>query len=187
MDDKYGKMRIKAIDYFMRGMTKADALIKAGYSESVAKTDAKSVFGREDVKEEIARRQVNLAKKANVDANWIVERLASIANADLGDLLVFDEAGRASIDMSLMGKDMRRALNGEFSGDGNPKNLKLGVKMSDKLRALEMLGRYLNLFDDKLQVEGEVNLVQRLHAGRARASGASSPVDDDTTDRERVG
>ena len=36
--DKYAKMRSKAVDYFMRGLTKKAALLRAGYSESVAST-----------------------------------------------------------------------------------------------------------------------------------------------------
>ena len=173
--DKYAKMRSKAVDYFMRGLTKKAALLRAGYSESVASTDAKSVFDRDDVQEEIARRQVNLAKKANVDANWIVERLMSIADANLGDLIVIDDEGRASVDMALLTPDMRRAL-GEFTVDEYTKGrgpnavpvTKMKIKTVDKLRALEMLGKHLNLFTDTIKIEGDADLINRLYAGRER-------------------
>ncbi|KKK79612.1 hypothetical protein LCGC14_2831760 [marine sediment metagenome] len=162
---------LRAVDYVMRGMTKKNALLKAGYSDSVASTDAVSVFGRDDVKAEIERRRKRIAMKANVDAAWIVKRLMDIANADIADLLIVDDIGNTRLDMALMTPQLRRALEGEFSlSEEGTSSVRMRVKTTDKLRALEMLGKYLDMFTDTVKVEGEISLIERLHAGRSRVS-----------------
>jgi len=45
------------------------------------------------------------------------------------------------------------------------------MKIHDKTRALELLGRHLGLFTDKLEVSGTVNLATRLAAARRRVKG----------------
>ena len=179
IQDTYAKMRMKAIDFYMRGMTKKLALKKAGYSDSVASTDAVSVFGREDVIAEIERRRKRIAAKSDVDAVWIVKRLRDIANADITDLLIVDDVGGTRLDMALMTPQLRRALEGEFSlGEEGTNSVRMRVKTTDKLRALEMLGKYLDMFTDKVKVEGEISLIERLHAGRSRVSEGKSPEDE---------
>ena len=161
--DQYAQMRLKAIDWFMRGYSKAESMRKAGYSESVAKTDTSSVFGRDDVKEEIARRQDRAAQKAQVDANWIIGRLTAIAGADIGDLIEVDSEGIPTINFNKLTPDIRAAIGEVGSGGG-----KIKVKTADKLRALELLGKYLGLFTDRIKIEGDQDLIERLYAGRKR-------------------
>lgn len=45
------------------------------------------------------------------------------------------------------------------------------MKLHDKSRALELLGRHLGMFTDKLEVSGTVNLATRLAAARRRVKG----------------
>jgi len=177
-------MRGKAIDFYMRGMTKKDALLKAGYSESVASTDAKSVFDREDVREEIARRQKNLAKKANVDADWIVRQLKAIAEAEVSDLLEIDAEGVVTQDFRNLTPELRKAISG-FSIKSYKKGrgqyaipvTEIKITSSDKLRAIDMLARHLDFYNDSVKIEGEVSLVDRIYEGRSRASRDSSSED----------
>jgi phage terminase small subunit len=77
--------------------------------------------------------------------------------------------------MALLTPDMRRAL-GEFTVDeykkGRGENAvpvtKMKIKMADKLRALEMLGKHLGIFTDVVRVDGDADLIERLLAGRRR-------------------
>jgi phage terminase small subunit len=169
--DQYAQMRLKAIDWFMRGYSKAESMRKAGYSESVCKTDTSSVFGRDDVKEEIARRQDKAAQKAQVDANWIIGRLTAIAGADVGDLIDIDASGVPTINFNRLTPEIRSAI-----GEVGTRNGELKVKTADKLRALELLGKYLGLFQDRIKIEGDQDLIDRLYAGRKRVGEAEDEV-----------
>ena len=161
----------RAVSAFLKGMNKTNALKEAGYSDSFIKNQGgHSIFKRPDVIKEIERRQNIMSTKAEVDANWVISRLKSIADANLNDILVPDEEGVGKIDLRKLTPDLKRALVG-YNVDGLNGTRKMTIKLSDKLRALEMLARHLGLFNDRLELEGEMSLVERLQEGRKRSSG----------------
>ena len=116
-----------------------------------------------------------MADKAQIDSNWIVDRLKNIADANIGDMIVFDGKGNPSIDYSLMSDEMRKSI-GEFSSEtyteGRGKDRKpftrIKIKQADKLRALEMLGKYLGMFQDQVNIKVEEDIISKLQAGRER-------------------
>lgn len=74
--------------------------------------------------------------------------------------------GVGRIDLSKCSGDLRRALTGySVKRDG-----KITVDMADKLKALDMLAKHLGMYQDQVNVQGELTLVERLQAGRERAS-----------------
>lgn len=169
------KMR-KAANNYLKGMTKQDAMLAAGYSESMAKTRTQDVFDHPEVVAIIEKSQKLAATRANVDLDWIVERLRQIANASLGDIIEVDEDGTVRHNMKNLNADLRRALSGldiiEYT-EGRGKDAKpvrkYKVRVHDQLRALELLVRHLGLSKEKITVEVKDDLAERLYAGRERA------------------
>lgn len=166
----------KAVDNYMKGMSKRDALFHAGYSGSYGTTSANSVFGRDDVKQEIKRMQDISSKKASITLDWWLERVRAIADANLGDVLSWDEEGVPKLDYSRMSNDMKYAL-----GSVKLRNYKMGrgddampvtemtVELQSKLKALELIGRHLGAFEDKLTINMEDDMIDKLRQGRSRA------------------
>ncbi len=153
----------KVVVGWLNGLSRREAVQAAGYAPS-AKTGA--VFDNPQVQKEIARRQHQMSSKAGVDADWIVERLKSIANANIVDLYELDEEGIPRIDLNKLTPDLRRALTGySVKRDG-----KISVDAADKLKALDMLAKHLGMYQDQVTVQGELTLVERLQQGRHRAS-----------------
>ena len=73
--------RLLAIDaWFENGYEKTKAMRTAGYSEMTSLKCQAVVFGREDVKAEIQRRQAKSAKKHELNQDWVIKRL--MARAD---------------------------------------------------------------------------------------------------------
>lgn len=165
-----------AVNNYMKGMSKKDSLFHAGYTNSYSKTRAAAVFGRDDVKQEVARLQEAASKKSKVTTDWVVDRLRAIADSNLGDILEWDEAGVPKLDYSRMSDDMKYAL-----GSVKLRNYKMGrgddatpmtemtVELQSKLKALELLARHLGLFDDKLTINMEDDMIEKLRQGRNRA------------------
>ena len=160
----------KVVVAFLNGLSKKDALLKAGYGKSHRTSD---IFGREDVQREIGRRQNIMSTKSGVDAEWIIDRLKMIADARYSDILVLDEEGIGSLDLSKMDKKLAYAL-GEYNVVDAGGHKRMQIKLADKLKALEMLGRHLGLFDDKLKIDGELSLLERLNLGRQQAAGVEN-------------
>tara|TARA_R110000751_G_scaffold137379_2_gene240801 strand:+ start:601 stop:1158 length:558 start_codon:yes stop_codon:yes gene_type:complete len=166
----------KAVNYFMKGMNKKESLLAAGYSDSVANTDAQSVFDREDVKSEIKRMQQRGQRKAELTSDWITQRLMAIADASVGDILEFKEDGTPYLDYAKMNNDLKYALSGisvrsysKGRGEGAIPVTEMKVDTADKLRAMDQLARLHAMYEDKVTINLEQEAIAALRQGRARA------------------
>lgn len=177
---------LKAVNNYMRGMNKGKALKKAGFGDSEVNSP-NMVFSRPHVIEEIERRQQRLIKDNELTEKWIVDRLMTIADANFGDLIEYDDSGAPFINYSKMDRKMRVALAGmdieqSTSGRGSAAKpvTKIKIRPADKLRALEMLMKYLGLGKDRMEISMDQELVNRLYRGRERANNALQQTPTDT-------
>jgi len=67
-----------AVDEYLKGRSMTQACMAAGYSESVAKSNGRRLFRREDVKAEIARRREETMHKVKVTPDWILQNLRDL-------------------------------------------------------------------------------------------------------------
>lgn len=108
------------------------------------------------------------AEASSITADGILTELRRVAMATIGEYL--DESGEVNI-MSIMRPEA--AAVGEVTttshtdADGNTTR-RVKVKLHDKLKALELLGRNLTLWTDKLEVGGLDGLAEALKLARER-------------------
>ena len=155
----------KAINLVIRGRNHSQALREIGYNEVYVKHHGSLWWKRPQIKTEIKRRRTLMAKRADIDADWIVERLKAIADLDVATLLIQDEEGRlrpAALDK--LPVSLRKALSVSFKGG------QVKISTNDRLKALDQLARAIGVYEDKVKVEGEISLTDRLLKGRERAS-----------------
>jgi phage terminase small subunit len=167
---------LKAIDGYISGKTKQQAMLDAGYSETTAHGKHSAIFGREDVKAEIARRQKMVATRTDINLERLNNILVSIAEANPGELITTDEAGNMFVDYSKLTPQMKKVISGFTvddmtegrAGEDQQRFRRLKLQFVDRLRAIEMLIRFNGLSKEKIHVEVEGDLVQRLQRGRNR-------------------
>lgn len=166
-----------AADAYLTGMSKKQAMIDAGYSEYTAKYDL-SVWENPKVIRYIEERRKEMSERNQITEDWIISRLMTIADSAIGDILTVDDLGNIEFDYAKLTPEMRKAIQGisidEFKegrgrNSGNVRKIK--IQLADRLRALEMLGKYLGMFKEKVQLTGDDDLIRRLHEGRKRARG----------------
>jgi phage terminase small subunit len=168
------------------------AALRAGYSPEWAKSNSYRLLKRADVQALIAQRQEEARLRAEITVERIVAELAKIAFADPRDLFTadgrmkpiheMDDASAASLSawevMVLAGTRSAAARSGaakagelglpaESVGD-LPLELRK-IKRWDKTKALELLGRYLGLFKDKVELSASSDLAAAIEAARRRA------------------
>ena len=181
-------MRVLDFWYENHCRQKAPALMKAGYSKLSAYDQTDRVFGRPEVKAEIARREAEIREKNALTTEWVISRLQDVASAPekLAKYIVVTSDGKldwdftdASIeDLSLINDlTVESYLKGRGEGACNVLKFKIGV--SDRKAALDSLARILGMFDDSMTLKGELTMVERLHAGRARVKRENSTEDKD--------
>lgn len=167
-----------AVEYYMRGMSKKDALIKAGYAESTANKVAFQIFGREDVQAAIEERRWALRSRSHEIVDRIKEELGRIAFFNIGSFVcvtddggfIFDFDEATMEDFAALGEvTVEQFMEGQGE-DARPVR-KIKVKPYDKKAALDSLARIYGMFQDNLNVTtpGE-SVEERLARGRDRVN-----------------
>lgn len=146
------------------------AAIRAGYSIKSAKSIAKELMKDERIKDAIEVGQANLRKKIGVTAERIIQELAMIAYAKPGDTIKLTGDGdyEANIDTPIRkeqetgGSPSEVLVSTVVDKKGNKSKAVTikTVKLSDKIAALEKLGKFLGLFKDQVEVKGNLTLAE---------------------------
>ena len=146
------------VDEYLIDLNATQAAIRAGYSPSTAQEQASRLLSNVIISATVARAMAERSRRTGVTADRVVNELAKIGFANITDVANVDEAavrGNANRDDTAAIQSVKvKVIPTE---DGNIVEREL--KMCDKLRALEQLGRHLGLFNDKLKVEGSIPVV----------------------------
>lgn len=146
------------------------AAIAAGYSAKSAAVTGARLLKNPRIAEIIGARQKRRLELADVSADRTIMEVAKIAYHDPGAF--FDEHGNL-LPVAKLGEMERAALEG-FEVEvkklpGGERSVLKKVKKADRIRALELLGKYQKLWTDKLEHSGRMTLEQLV-------CGAPAPV-----------
>ena len=135
------------------------AAISAGYSVKTARQCASRLLTRLDVQDSIRAHRERLERRLGVTAERVIKELSLIAFADPRAL--FTESGQLR-NIADLPEDVARALSSvevsTIRHKDEPDVTVSKVKSWDKTRALDMLGRYLALWNDKRDNTGKVTV-----------------------------
>lgn len=137
------------VDEYLIDLNGTQAAIRAGYSQKTAEQISYQLLQKTSVAEAIAARQAQRAARTEIDADWVLQRLALEADADLADL--YDENGSLK-PVSEWPKIWRTGLVAgvetqqefEQTPDGKrPAGVIHKVRLSDRVKRLELIGKHL--------------------------------------------
>lgn len=162
MAPKQSKKLAPRIERFVReylaDFNATRAAIAAGYSSKTASSQAYDLLRKPEVQRAIANHQAKAGEKYEAKKDRTIRELARVAFADPRDVMSWGPEGVKIFPSSVIPEDAARSVcevssDETVDADGN-RRVKLKVKFFDKLKALELLGRHLALFNDTLKVEG---------------------------------
>lgn len=147
---------------YLVDLNATQAAIRAGYSEKRASEIGYQLLQKTTVQAETRKAMADREERTGVTQDWVVQELYKIAHADRGGIAKVVGGGRAVelTDTDELDAEQRAALVGV-------EETKFGIKVTtcDKLKALELLGRHLGMFTDKVEQTGETTLRLELGAG----------------------
>lgn len=149
-------------EYLIDNTNQRQAAIRAGYSLENAVNHASRLMRMPKIREAIEDGQKERAAKMGVTQDRVLQELALVAFANLKDVITQNEDGDTTINMHGLSREVAAAL-GEVSittKGGRVKTKTAKVRLSDKLSALEKLGKHLGMFKEKVEHSGTLTLEQ---------------------------
>ncbi|WKL53092.1 terminase small subunit [Pseudomonas kielensis] len=158
------KQQLFVIEYLV-DLNATQSAIRAGYSKRGAKDQAWQLMQRPEIAAAIKEAMEARNKRAQVDADYVLQRLTEIDQLDVIDILEDDMSFKP---LSKWPKPWRQYLAGfdiaeMFEGAGKDRSmvgLMKKIKWPDKVKNLELLGKHVNVnaFRDQVQHSGRINL-----------------------------
>jgi phage terminase small subunit len=155
------------VQEYLIDLNGAAAAIRAGYSPKSADKIAYQLLEKTRVKEALKKAIEERSKRTEITADEVLKEYAKIARADIKDFLSFrtektvvdyDDRGKPIIDYKQI-VDVKPSdqIDGTLINEVSiSKDGTLKFKLHDKKGALDMIGKHLGMFTDKLELSGQV-------------------------------
>lgn len=144
----------KLIEEFCVDGNAAQAAIRAGYSPNSAKEQAARLLTKDNAKQYLSELREKQIKKTGDMAERVIRELAKIAFSDIRDYSRFNESGVTLKDSDQMDSEKTGVIS-EVTETVTSAGGTTKIKMYDKTKALELLGKNLGLFSDKHEITGK--------------------------------
>ena len=146
------KKQKRFVEEYLIDLNATQAAIRAGYSPDSAKEIGSENLTKPDIAKAVDQAIAERSRRTGVNADRVVRELAKIAFVNAGEVVDLDTA----LLMDKISDDDMAAIQSvkvkTFGEDGVERE----VKLADKLKALELLGKHLGLFKDKVEINGNV-------------------------------
>ncbi|MDU3181406.1 MAG: terminase small subunit [Lachnospiraceae bacterium] len=125
-------------------------------NEQTAAVNGSKLLRNTKVKEYIAQRIQERQKRTEITQDRVVQELAAIAFAKITDYVEIKNDDKRNVVVVKTTEGLSSEQIGAIAGIKQGKR-GIELKLNDKERALEMLGRHLGMWNDKIHISGEVN------------------------------
>lgn len=173
MAGKLTRKQQRFVDEYLLDLNASQAAIRTGYSEKTAGAIGFELLKKPEISEAIETAMANRSERTKIDADWLLSRLASEAEADVGDL--YGDDGQL-LPVKEWPKIWRQGLVAgldieEIEVDGVRMGTVKKIRVSDRVRRLELIGKHVrvNAFQDVIQHKGLEGLAERLDRAAGRA------------------
>jgi len=149
-DDLTDKQKRFCEEYII-DLNATQAAIRAGYSKNRAGEIGYQLLQKTTIQKELQRLKKAREKRTEITADRVLEELAKIGFSNIKDYLAFEDGVLKIYNTEEIPDELAAAI-------GSIKETKHGtsLKLHDKLKALENLGRHLGMFKDNINLTGEV-------------------------------
>lgn len=131
------------VDEYLVDLNATAAAKRAGYSEKSASRIAIELLNKTHVSAEIQKRQAKLRGKLEITQERVLEELAAIAFANGTDFATITHNGLVRLTPTdEVPEEKKKAVASIKEGQYGTE-----IKLHDKVRALELLGKHLGVFD----------------------------------------
>jgi phage terminase small subunit len=141
------------IEEYLIDLNATRAAVRAGYSEKTAYRIGAELLHKTSVSNVIDAALEERAKRTEVTADRVLKELAVLAFTDFRKAVIWGPDGVTPLPSDEL-TDEEAAIVAEVSETTTKDGGSIKAKRYDKLKALELLGRHLGMFRDKVEHSG---------------------------------
>lgn len=139
-------------DEYLIDLNATQAAIRAGYSVDTAKEIGCENLTKPNIQEAIAKAMAERSRRTGINQDRIVLELAKMAFVNANDLI---DTSNGSIRPGASQDDLAciQSVKVKTSLGASGTSTEREIKLNDKMKALELLGKHLGMWNDKIDVK----------------------------------
>lgn len=144
------------------------AAIRAGYSPQTANEQGSQLLAKLNIRAYVDKAIAEQSKRTGINADRVIKELARIALVNPADVINLKNAtvrdGANKDDTASIASVKVKYFDGEIS--------EREIKIADKIKALELLGKHLGMFKDNINITGNlgVKIIDDIETGEGSGS-----------------
>ncbi|GAE89514.1 terminase small subunit [Acetivibrio straminisolvens] len=146
------------IEEYLIDLNATQAAIRAGYSPKTAKEIGSENLSKPNIRARIEQAMAERSKRTGINQDRVLRELARIAFVNAADVINFDSAtiaeGASEDDTAAIASVKVKTIP---TPDGE--GIEREIRLADKLKALELCGKHLGMFNDKVDANVPVTVV----------------------------
>ena len=146
------------VEEYLIDLNATQAAIRAGYSPKTANEQGARLLANASIRAAVDKAEAERSRRTGINQDRVIREIAKLAFLNPVDVIDMDEAtvkGEAHRDDTACIASVKVKTIPTDDGAITERE----VKTYDKLKALELLGKHLGMFTDKLKMEGVVPVV----------------------------
>lgn len=146
------------VEEYLIDLNATQAAIRAGYSPKTANEQGARLLAKVSIQAAVSKAQAERSRRTGINQDRVLLELAKVAFLNPVDVIDMDGAtirGEANRDDTACIASVKVKTIPTDDGQITERE----VKVYDKLKALELLGKHLGMFTDKVKVDGALPVV----------------------------
>ena len=143
------------VEEYLIDLNATQAAIRSGYSTDSARQIGTENLSKPSIRAYIDREMAERSRRTGISQDRVIRELARLAFVNANDVIDIDEAtlksGASEDDTAAIASVKVKTIPTK-EGEGVERE----IRLNDKLKALELLGKHLGMFKEKLEIEGKV-------------------------------
>ncbi|CDA90583.1 putative uncharacterized protein [Firmicutes bacterium CAG:238] len=147
-------------DEYLIDLNATQAAIRAGYSPRTAEQAASRLLSFVKVQDEISKEMAERSKRTGINQDRVLMEIAKMAFVNIDDVIDFDTA---QVKPTATKEDLAciQSVKIKPTEFGTERE----IKLCDKKSNLELLGKHLGMFKDKLEIDADMELNIKIDYG----------------------
>ncbi len=138
------------VDEYLIDLNATQAAIRTGYSVKTASVQGSRMLGNVKIQQAISEKMAARSRRTGVNQDRVVLELAKIAFVKMTDIV--DSQGQIKTSAAEDDLACIESVKYKKSESDTGASVEREIKISSKLKALELLGKHLGMWNDKLDV-----------------------------------